>query len=224
MICSAVFRKVVPLLVVLFIAVFYRPEPARAEYPLNGCQCTDFVYQMRSDIPSGMGHARDWLYSARVHRFAYDRIPQVGDIVVIVNGEFGFSWFFGHVAIVVDVDEAREHFSFAGWDGFKANCQVEVYTDFPVTYYTYFIHRKDGEDRSMITNQVWLNILHAQLRSERGDTSICGTQEDSGLSWCIEDLIPHQQLQNGLTDLHPTELSPDPLVIRSIPRIPYEGN
>lgn len=224
MVRTVVLRKTLPILVLLFAAILFSPEPASAEYPLNGCQCTDFVYQMRSDIPPGMGHARDWLYSARVHRFAYDRVPQVGDVAVILNGQFGFSWYFGHVAIVVDVDESREHFSFAGWDGYKANCQVEVYTDFPVTYNTYFIHRKDGQDAAVITNETWLNLLHAQLQNERGDGTICDDHDETGLSWCIEDLIPHHFLPHGLDRSSTANLSLDPLMVRSIPRIPYEGD
>jgi surface antigen len=197
-----------------------------AAYPLNGCQCTDFVYNLRSDIPSGMGHARDWLYSARVNRFPYDRIPQVGDVVVILNGQFGFSYLFGHVAIVVDVDETREHFSFAGWDGFKANCQVEIYTNFPVTYNTYFIHRKDARDMSVITNESWLRLLQAQLKSEDGDTTICGGIGDVAIpqEWCSEDLVPQHSLQLSQVESPTTELSLDPLTMRRIPRFRYEGN
>ncbi|NIM95518.1 MAG: CHAP domain-containing protein [Anaerolineales bacterium] len=117
-------------------------EVASADPRVDGCQCTDFVYSQRTDIPDGMGHARSWLASARYFRLPYDRIPQLGDVVVILNGQFGFSSFYGHVAIVIGVNETRDRFSIAGWDGMKNDCNLEIHLDFPVTTNTFFIHRK----------------------------------------------------------------------------------
>jgi len=117
------------------------PGEVEADPRVDGCQCTDFVYSQRPDIPLGMGHAKSWLYSARVHKLPYDQVPQVGDVAVILNGEFGFSAQFGHVAMVTNVSEERDSFGIAGWDGFKNDCQLQVFQDLPVTYNTYFIHR-----------------------------------------------------------------------------------
>jgi surface antigen len=89
-----------------------------------------------------MGHAKDWLTSARVHRLPYDQVPQLGDVAVFINGEAGFSQLYGHVAMVIGVNEERDQFSTAGWDGFKADCQLEVHRDLPVTANTFFIHRR----------------------------------------------------------------------------------
>jgi hypothetical protein len=108
---------------------------------INGCQCTDFVYGTRADIPLRMGHARDWLASAREHRIPYDQVPQTGDIAVLLNGVYGFSAEFGHVAIVTDVNEDHDRFSIAGWDGLKNNCQTEEYHDLVVTADISFIHQ-----------------------------------------------------------------------------------
>jgi hypothetical protein len=117
------------------------PGQALADTRVNGCQCTDYVYNQRPDIPEGMGHAKDWLYSARLQRLPYDQVPQVGDVAVILNGDFGFSAEFGHVAIVTEVNDARDRFSIAGWDGMKDDCVLQIVYDLPVTYNTFFIHR-----------------------------------------------------------------------------------
>ena len=114
---------------------------AQADNRVDGCQCTDYVYSHRPDIPAGMGHAKDWLYSARVYRLPYDQVPQVGDVAVIINGEFGFNAEFGHVAMVTDVNEERNAFSIAGWNGFLNDCRLQVFLDLPVTNNTFFIHR-----------------------------------------------------------------------------------
>jgi surface antigen len=121
--------------------LFFLPASVMAEVRVGGCQCTDYVYSQRPDIPTGMGHARDWLYSARVNRLPYDQVPQVGDVAVFLYGEFGFSAEFGHVAMVTEVSEDRSTFSIAGWNGFKNDCRVEVFHHLPVTRNTFFIHR-----------------------------------------------------------------------------------
>jgi hypothetical protein len=102
-----------------------------------------------------MGHARDWLHAARLHRFPYDQIPQVGDVAVILNGAFGFSAEYGHVAIVIAVSPARGRFSIAGWDGLTGDCQMQVYRDLPVTRDTYFIHFKDLSQRPWWLEPGW---------------------------------------------------------------------
>jgi surface antigen len=117
------------------------PGAAQADNRVDGCQCTDYVYSQRPDIPTGMGHAKDWLYSARVYRLPYDQVPQVGDVAVIINGEFGFSAEFGHVAMVTDVNEERNAFSIAGWNGILNDCRLQILHDLPVTHNTFFIHQ-----------------------------------------------------------------------------------
>jgi surface antigen len=129
------------LSVLIIGSLTFLPTRVLAENRVGSCQCTDYVYSQRPDIPAGMGHARDWLYSARVHRLPYDQVPQVGDVAVILNGEFGFNAQFGHVAMVIEVNDSRTSFSIAGWDGLKNNCLIEVFNDLPVTRNTYFIHR-----------------------------------------------------------------------------------
>jgi hypothetical protein len=128
-------------LLFLLALSFSLPGRVQADIRVNGCQCTDYVYSQRPDIPEGMGHARDWLYSARVNRLAYDQIPQVGDVAVILNGDFGFSAEFGHVAIVIEVNGDRDRFSIEGWDGLKNDCVLQIFQDLPVTSNTFFIHR-----------------------------------------------------------------------------------
>lgn len=128
-------------LFLLLIIPFVFPGDAQADNRVDGCQCTDYVYSQRPDIPTGMGHARDWLYSARIYRLPYDQVPQVGDVAVILNGEFGFSTEFGHVAMVIDVNEERNAFDIAGWNGFLNDCRLQVFLDLPVTHNTFFIHR-----------------------------------------------------------------------------------
>lgn len=109
---------------------------------MDGCQCTDYVYSQRQDIPTGMGNAKDWIGSARVERLAYDQVPQVNDVAVIVNGEFGFSEEFGHVAMVTSVNPDHSRFSIAGWDGLEDDCVLQIYEDLPITNNTFFIHHR----------------------------------------------------------------------------------
>ncbi|HKZ54591.1 MAG TPA: CHAP domain-containing protein [Anaerolineales bacterium] len=109
---------------------------------LGNCQCTDYVYSRRADLPQSMGMAKNWLASARVLRLPYDQVPQVGDVVVFLQGEYGFSAEYGHVAIVIWVNESRDRFDIAGWDGLKADCVLEIYHSLAVTDNTFFIHRK----------------------------------------------------------------------------------
>jgi surface antigen len=134
-------RRYVASLFLIIGVLFLFPTSVMAENRIRSCQCTDYVYSQRPDIPTSMGHAKDWLYSARVNRMPYDQVPQVGDIAVFLNGEFGFSAEFGHVAMVTEVNEDRSNFSIAGWNGFKNDCQIEVFHNLPVTRNTYFIHR-----------------------------------------------------------------------------------
>lgn len=117
------------------------PGSIQTERRVYGCQCTDYVYTQRPDIPLGMGHAKDWLYSSRVNRLPYDQVPQVGDVAVFLHGEFGFNALFGHVAIVTEVNEERTSFSIAGWDGIKNDCRLQTIQDLPVTSNTFFIHQ-----------------------------------------------------------------------------------
>jgi surface antigen len=136
-------------------SLLFIPVRALAENRVDSCQCTDYVYSQRQDIPTGMGHAKDWLYSARVHRLPYDQVPQVGDVAVILHGEFGFSAQFGHVAMVTDVNEDRTTFSIAGWDGFKNDCRLQVFYNLPVTNNTYFIHQTIKNESSTTPYLDW---------------------------------------------------------------------
>lgn len=123
------------------------PTPQPTALKLGTCQCTDYVYSQRLDIEEGMGQARAWLASARARRLPYDQVPQVGDIAVFLNGVYGFSAEYGHVAIVTEVNEDRTRFNIAGWDGLKADCALETYPDLLVNSNTYFIHYKDIRHR-----------------------------------------------------------------------------
>jgi hypothetical protein len=129
------------LLIMLLCGILLYPGRVMADPRVDGCQCTDYIYLQRADIPLGMGHAKSWLYSARVHKLPYDQVPQVGDVAVILNGEYGFSAEFGHVAMVTDVSQDRTTFSIEGWDGFKNDCRQQTFQDLKVTYNTYFIHQ-----------------------------------------------------------------------------------
>jgi surface antigen len=143
------------LVITLVGSLLLAPAVVLAENRVDSCQCTDYVYNQRPDIPTGMGHAKDWLYSARVYRLPYDQVPQVGDVAVILQGEFGFNAQFGHVAMVIEVNESRTTFSIAGWDGFKNDCRVEIFQDLPVTQNTYFIHQKIDTHPSRAPYQDW---------------------------------------------------------------------
>lgn len=147
--------RCVALLILIITTVLFLPAGALAENRVDGCQCTDYVYSQRPDIPTGMGHAKDWLYSSRVHRLPYDQVPQVGDVAVILHGEFGFNAEFGHVAMVIDVNASRSEFSIAGWDGLKNDCQLQIFHNLPVTNNTYFIHQTIKDDLSNIPPSDW---------------------------------------------------------------------
>ena len=165
MLKSKLLARRLGLLSAILMVIFWFPSKADAQSRIDGCQCTDFVYGVRLDIPTGMGHARDWLYSARVHRFPYDRIPQVGDVVVILNGAFGFNAYYGHVAIVIEVNENRDRFSLAGWNGIMSNCEVEIVNDVPVNYNTYFIHLKQAQVPHPIALGNWASVTRDQLEN-----------------------------------------------------------
>lgn len=173
MIIGKLFARRVGLLSVLLMAIFWFPSNANAQSRVDGCQCTDFVYGVRLDIPTGMGDARNWLSSARLHRFPYDRIPQVGDVVVILNGAFGFNATYGHVAIVIDVSENRDRFSLAGWNGVINNCEVEIVRDLPVTYNTYFIHPKQTYVPYPIALEEWPTVTREQLENREKTNLTC---------------------------------------------------
>jgi surface antigen len=143
------------LIFIMLGLLFPPPLKAIAESRVYSCQCTDYVYSQRPDIPIGMGHAKDWLYSARVYRLPYDQVPQVGDVAVFLHGEFGFNTEFGHVAMVTEVNESRTTFSIAGWDGLKNDCRLQVFHNFPVTNNTYFIHQTIKSDSSTVPYTEW---------------------------------------------------------------------
>lgn len=130
--------SVCPAILILLAAAWFSPVDAATQ---AACQCTDYVYRQRDDISPPMGDAKDWIHSARSRGLPYDSRPQVGDAAVILNGEFGFSAGFGHVAVVIGVNRDHTRFDIAGWNGFKDDCRVEIYTGLPVTENTFFIHR-----------------------------------------------------------------------------------
>jgi hypothetical protein len=201
---SRLFKSVFCLLsLVLLSIIFYKPIQASAS--VNACQCTDFVYLHRPDIPHLMGHAKDWLSSARSQRFPYDQVPQVGDVAVILHGEYGFSAEYGHVAIVIQVNEARDRFGFAGWDGLKADCQVEVYLDLPVSDNTFFIHRKEISQEPVIVMSKWLLPIAGSIQGWRETLQSCLDQENGDIikpSNCIHSenccVIPSWHDEIGL--------------------------
>ncbi len=122
-----------PLALILWtLGTLISLRSALAAPRVDGCQCTDFVYSQRPDIPRGMGDAKDWLYSARLHRLPFDQIPQVGDVAVILNGAFGFSAQYGHVALVIRANADRTHFTNAGWNGLRGDCRQAIYRNAPV--------------------------------------------------------------------------------------------
>jgi len=129
------------LLILLESTLIPKIHGVRAEASLEGCQCTDYVYRQRQDLPGPMGHARDWILSASSYGLPYDHTPQVGDVAVILNGEHGFNSEYGHVAVVIGVNREHTLFDIAGYDGTRNNCMVEVYTRLPVSSSTTFIHR-----------------------------------------------------------------------------------
>jgi len=136
--------KRLPLFLASCIIIFMAAAPvfAAEQVRSDGCQCTDYVYNQRPDIPLSMGHAKQWIQSARALRLPYDQVPQVNDVAVIINGEFGFSEEFGHVAMVTSVNEEHSRFTIAGWDGLEDDCALHTYADLPITVNTFFIHQR----------------------------------------------------------------------------------
>jgi hypothetical protein len=165
------------LALTLVVALLIFHSNVEANAPMAGCQCTDFVYSQRPDIPNTMGRAKDFLYSARIHRFPYDQVPQVGDVVVFLRGEFGFSAIYGHVALVVDVNESMDSFSIVGWDGLKADCKPELYLDLPVTYNTYFIHQKESVRIQTFSLEHWIALADEQNSPEPDEKDACSAVE-----------------------------------------------
>jgi surface antigen len=172
-------------------AFFLFPTKSEANWPMAGCQCTDFVYSQRPDIPNTMGRARDFLYSSRINRFPYDQVPQVGDVAVFLMGEFGFSARLGHVALVIDVNQAMDRFSIVGWNGLKADCILEITFDLPVTNNTYFIHHKEPVNFQTLSLEEWTEIADEQAPRRFDVGGTCNhTENDSTLNepGCPEDL------------------------------------
>jgi hypothetical protein len=174
----------------LIAAIFIFPASSEANGPMAGCQCTDFVYGQRPDIPNSMGRAKDFLYSSRIHRFPYDQVPQVGDVAVFLRGEFGFSALYGHVALVIDVNEAMDRFSIVGWDGLKADCKLEISLDLPVTYNTYFIHHKEPVRFQTLSLEGWSALANEQISRRFEDSDACNLLE-------IENILPGSVCPNG---------------------------
>jgi hypothetical protein len=173
--------RIIALTVALISLLFLFPRSTEANAPMAGCQCTDFVYSQRPDIPKTMGRAKDFLYSSRINRFPYDQVPQVGDVAVILRGEFGFSARLGHVALVVDVNEAMDHFSIVGWDGLKADCKLQIFVDLPVTSNTYFIHHKEPVEFETLSLEEWRLLAEGKSPTLEGETVTCAPVELGGL-------------------------------------------
>jgi hypothetical protein len=132
---------VTAILFMIIGLLIFPANSARGDANEQDCQCTDYVYRQRKDIPPAMGHARDWVKSASIFGLPYDYVPQPGDAAVILNGEHGFNSEYGHVAIVIGVNREHTRFDIAGYDGTVGNCLIDIYTDLPVTSNTVFIHR-----------------------------------------------------------------------------------
>lgn len=165
------------LALTLVVALLIFHSNVEANAPMAGCQCTDFVYSQRPDIPNTMGRAKDFLYSSRIHRFPYDQVPQVGDVAVFLRGEFGFSAIYGHVALVIDVNESMDRFSIVGWDGLKADCKLELFLDLPVTYNTYFIHQKESVRIQTFSPEHWIALTDEQNSPEIDEKDACSAVE-----------------------------------------------
>lgn len=158
----------------LLISLFFLlPQRTEANAPMAGCQCTDFVYNQRPDIPKTMGRAKDFLYSSRIHRFPYDQVPQVGDVAVFLRGEFGFSARLGHVALVVDVNESMDRFSIVGWDGLKADCKLQIFIDLPVTANTFFIHHKEPVEFQTSSLEEWIALAEGESPTPDEELEAC---------------------------------------------------
>jgi hypothetical protein len=169
--------RISSLIFTLVVALLIFRSNVEANAPMAGCQCTDFVYSQRPDIPNTMGRAKDFLYSSRIHRFPYDQVPQVGDVAVFLRGEFGFSAIYGHVALVIDVNESMDRFSIVGWDGLKADCKLELFLDLPVTYNTYFIHQKESVRIQTFSLEHWIALADEQDSPEIDEKDACSAVE-----------------------------------------------
>ncbi len=191
------------LTLTLIVALLIFRSNVEAHAPMAGCQCTDFVYSQRPDIPNTMGRARDFLYSSRVHRFPYNQVPQVGDVAVFLRGEFGFSATYGHVALVIDVNESMDSFSIVGWDGLKADCKLELYLDLPVTDNTYFIHQKESVKIQTFSLEHWFALADEQNSPEIDENDAC-----SAVEYKSNILAQDCSSQSGCCDTqdHPLEI------------------
>jgi hypothetical protein len=138
---SSPFSKVV--LVAMIVAVLAGAKPAQAATSsFSSCQCTDYVYSQRPDIARGMGNAKQWISSAANRGYTYDQIPQVGDVAVFLNGAHGFDATYGHVAMVTWVNDTHTSYNIAGWDGLKADCVLQSYSNLSITPNDWFIHKQ----------------------------------------------------------------------------------
>src|SRR3990172_6347079 len=117
-------------------------NPTRASTAfVGGCQCTDYVYSQRPEIPRGMGNARDWISSAAKRGYSYNQVPQVGDVAVFINGSHGFSVAYGHVAMVTWVNDSHTQYNISGWDGLKSDCVLQSFSNLTVRADDWFIHQ-----------------------------------------------------------------------------------
>ena len=133
---------------IVFLSMRILSVRASASSVLGSCQCTDYVYSQRPDIAPGMGDARDWINSAAKRGYPYDQIPQVGDVAVFLNGSHGFSAEFGHVAMVTWVSDDHTRYNIAGWDGLKADCVLQSYSNLMIRPDDWFIHKVQGNTSS----------------------------------------------------------------------------
>lgn len=156
-------------------------QTTEASVPLPGCQCTDFVYSQRPDLPTTMGRAKDFLYSSRIHRFPYDQVPQVGDVAVFLRGEHGFSAYYGHVAYVIAVNEERDRISIAGWNGLVADCKLQIHLDLAVTRNMYFIHHKEPVKVLTLPLEEWIALEGEGRATVFERLSVCEPDENGNV-------------------------------------------
>ena len=137
-------RISIALLIILITSFPSRAlQVQAASTSIGDCQCTDYVYSQRPDIPRGpipMGNANNWVNSARNRGYSYDQTPSVGDVVVFLNGVYKTSLELGHVAMVTWVNSSHTQFNAVGWDGLIRNCALSPMNLLSVNSNTWFIH------------------------------------------------------------------------------------
>jgi surface antigen len=186
--------RTITFCLLLTAAILSVAQKSEASWPMPGCQCTDFVYSQRPDLPTTMGRAKDFLYSARIHRFPYNQVPQVGDVAVCLRGAHGFSLAYGHVAYVIAVNEDRDRISIAGWNGLVADCKLQIHLDLSVTANTYFIHHKEPVNTQTPSLEEWI-ALEGEGKSKvfeylalcnpgLDETGLDGSECQGGLKCC----------------------------------------